>query len=114
MAQVAPEAFEKLAPQQSLLAAFECRGVCVTCAGGSGVDFRSRFFAPRAGLAEDPVTGSAHCMLAVHWAGVLGKEEVVGFQASQRGGVVRCRLVKGRVKLSGPAVTTLEGRIDCG
>ena len=85
------------------------------------VDFRSRFFGPRAGIAEDPVTGSAHCMLAPYWVrklgrGVDGVTEVIGFQASPRGGVVKC-LVEGsagRVTLSGPAVTTLEGTIYCG
>ena len=82
------------------------------------IDFRSRFFAPRAGLAEDPVTGSAHCLLAPYWALRLGKDpngaELVGFQASARGGVVKCRLGNGRVMLSGLATTTLEGGIYCG
>ena len=85
------------------------------------VDFRSRFFGPRAGIPEDPVTGSAHCMLAPYWMQKLGREKdgaavVVGFQASPRGGIVKCvvQTAAGRVTLSGPAVTTLEGTMFCG
>ena len=81
------------------------------------VDFRSRFFAPRAGIAEDPVTGSAHCMLGPYWMQKLGRgaeREIVGFQASPRGGIVKCIVRSGRVTLSGPAVTTLEGTMYCG
>ncbi|CAJ1431629.1 unnamed protein product [Effrenium voratum] len=131
LCELRPEAFEALKPNQALLAEVECRGVAVTTAGsgkdaeraggpGTGkklsIDFRSRFFAPRAGLPEDPVTGSAHCMLAPYWAKRLGRAdgEVVGFQASARGGVVKCRLAAGRVALAGPATTTLEGMLYCG
>lgn len=134
LCEVEPREFDAMKPDSSKLAEFACRGVCVTTAGcGSDaweakranqaaapakIDFRSRFFAPRAGLAEDPVTGSAHCLLAPYWALRLGKDpngaELVGFQASARGGVVKCRLGNGRVMLSGLATTTLEGGIYCG
>jgi predicted PhzF superfamily epimerase YddE/YHI9 len=71
----------------------------------------SRFFAPTAGINEDPVTGSAHCALAVYWGEKLGKAEMVGYQASARGGVVRMTRVGDRVKLGGRAVTVLRGEL---
>lgn len=88
--------------------------VCVTAPGdpGSGVDFVSRFFGPTVGITEDPVTGSAHCMLTPYWADRLGKDELTAFQASGRGGRVGCRLAGDRVVLSGQAVTYLRGRIS--
>lgn len=76
-----------------------------------GFDFVSRFFAPSAGLDEDPVTGSAHCLLAPYWSKRLGKVEMVGYQASARGGVVRVRVEGDRVKLKGQAVTILRGEL---
>lgn len=75
-----------------------------------GVDFVSRFFAPRAGVPEDPVTGSAHCVLAPWWAERLGRNVLVGYQASRRGGTVRVRVVGERVRLGGQAVTVWMGR----
>ena len=84
------------------------RGVIVTAkAKSDGFDFVSRFFAPAAGVDEDPVTGSAHCTLAPFWAERLGKMELVGYQASSRGGVVRVRVDGERVHLGGQAVTVL-------
>ena len=74
-------------------------------------DFVSRFFAPAAGIDEDPVTGSAHCCLAPFWAGRLRRSELTGFQASQRGGVVRVRIEGARVRLGGRAVTILRGEL---
>ncbi len=74
-------------------------------------DFVSRFFAPGAGINEDPVTGSAHCALGPYWAGKVGREEVVGYQASQRGGVVRVTLRGERVLLAGRAVTVMRGEL---
>ena len=71
----------------------------------------SRFFAPRAGINEDPVTGSAHCCLAEWWGEKLGKAEMVGYQASERGGIVRVARDRGRVKLSGRAVTVMRGEL---
>lgn len=77
----------------------------------SGYDFVSRFFAPSHGIDEDPVTGSAHTGLAPYWAERLGREQLVGFQASARGGVVQVRLAGDRVHLTGRAVTVLDGEL---
>jgi PhzF family phenazine biosynthesis protein len=101
-----------LTPDLGLLATVEARGVIVT-AQGKGVehDFVSRFFAPRAGVAEDPVTGSAHCVLAPFWARRLGRDELTGYQASRRGGVVRVRAAGDRVVLGGQAVTVMRGEL---
>jgi predicted PhzF superfamily epimerase YddE/YHI9 len=101
-----------LRPDLGRLAELPVRGVIVTArASTEGFDFVSRFFAPAVAVPEDPVTGSAHCCLAPYWGGVLGKTEMVGWQASERGGRVRVRLVGDRVKLAGPAVTVLEGTL---
>ena len=89
------------------------RGVIVTAASDRPeFDFVSRFFAPAAGIDEDPVTGSAHCCLGPYWGGKLGKTALTGFQASPRGGVVRVRLEGPRVALGGTAVTVLRGSLD--
>jgi PhzF family phenazine biosynthesis protein len=104
-----------LRPNPAALAKLNARGVIVTSvATTSGVDFVSRFFAPRVGIPEDPVTGSAHCTLGPYWGKKLGKQELVGYQVSQRGGTVRVGLVglpEGRVKLKGEAVTVLRGTL---
>lgn len=102
-----------LRPDISRIATFPVRGVIVTARGdeGSGYDFVSRFFAPAAGVAEDPVTGSAHCVLAPYWAAKLGRAELTGFQASKRGGVVRVRHAGDRVHLGGQAVTVMRGEL---
>ena len=99
-----------LKPDLGVLARVEARGVIVTArAADPRFDFVSRFFAPRVGVAEDPVTGSAHCVLAPFWAARLGKTEMTAFQASRRGGVVRVRAAGDRVELSGQAVTVMRG-----
>ncbi len=86
------------------------RGVMITArSDDDAYHFVSRFFAPGAGIDEDPVTGSAHCALAPFWAAKLGRVELVGYQASARGGVVYCRVAGDRVLLSGQAVTVLRG-----
>jgi PhzF family phenazine biosynthesis protein len=103
-----------LAPDFRRLAALTSgsRGVIVTARPQrTGVDFVSRFFAPSAGIDEDPVTGSAHCALGPYWAARLGKAELVGFQASARGGLVRVRVGGHRAYLSGQAVTVLRGEL---
>ena len=74
-------------------------------------DFVSRFFAPGSGVDEDPVTGSAHCTLAPYWTARLGRDELLAYQASARGGVVRVRVVGDRVRLGGQAVTVLQGSL---
>ncbi len=102
-----------LAPDFAALGKLPVRGVIVTAAGepGSGHDFVSRFFAPGVGVPEDPVTGSAHCCLAPYWGEKLGKGEMVGFQASPRGGTVRVRRAGERVILAGRAVTIVAGEL---
>jgi predicted PhzF superfamily epimerase YddE/YHI9 len=85
-------------------------GVMVTCLSQDpDYDFLSRFFGPAAGVPEDPVTGSAHCALGPFWSQRLGKNPLVGFQASSRGGVVKVRCEGNRVFLGGQAVTVLRG-----
>lgn len=100
-----------LAPDLSALAALECRGVVVTAAAApaSDHDFVSRFFGPRVGVDEDPVTGSAHCALGPLWAGRLGRDEIVGVQLSRRGGRIAVTVLGDRVLLRGTAVTVLDG-----
>ena len=75
-------------------------------------DFLSRYFAPVKGIPEDPVTGSAHCMLAPYWAPRLGKTDFTAFQASPRGGKVLCRLRGDRTELEGECVFYLEGEVE--
>ncbi len=88
------------------------RGAIVTARAEAGdYDFVSRFFAPAGGVDEDPVTGSAHCCLGPFWAERLGKDELVGFQASARGGLIGVRVGHGRVLLSGQAVTVFRGEL---
>jgi len=106
------ETVRGLAPDHAALARFPVRGVIVTSrASTPGFDFVSRFFAPGSGITEDPVTGSSHCALGPYWATRLGKTELVAYQASPRGGVVRVRLAGDRVKLGGQAVTVLRGEL---
>jgi PhzF family phenazine biosynthesis protein len=101
-----------LQPDMAQLLAIPVRGVIVTSrAETPDYDFVSRFFAPRVGVNEDPVTGSAHCSLSPFWSKYLGREELVGYQASARGGVVRVRLAGERVYISGQATTVLRGEL---
>lgn len=89
------------------------RGVIVTSqASTSGYDFISRFFAPAAGIDEDPATGSSHCTLAPYWEPKLGKREMLGYQASRRGGTIRVRREGARVMLGGQAVTVMRGEME--
>jgi predicted PhzF superfamily epimerase YddE/YHI9 len=112
LAEVADAAtVRELAPDIAALGAVEEHGVIVTAAGDGAYDFVSRVFAPNVGIPEDAVTGSAHCQLATFWAARLGRDELVGFQASHRGGVVGVRLAGDRVILSGNAVTVLSGAL---
>jgi len=97
-------------PDFAALEQMDCRGVIVT-APGDECDFVSRFFAPRVGVPEDPVTGSAHCVLIPYWAEVLGKKSLHARQVSKRGGQLFCRLDGDRVKISGKAAIYLEGMI---
>lgn len=106
------ETVRSLKPDFALLGEIPARGFIVTSlATTQGFDFVSRFFAPRAGINEDPVTGSAHCCLGPFWGTRLNKNEFVAYQASARGGVVHVRLSGDRVGLGGQAVTVLRGEL---
>jgi predicted PhzF superfamily epimerase YddE/YHI9 len=99
-------------PDLAALKQVDGRGVILTGPSRNGrYDFVSRFFAPAAGIDEDPVTGSAHCCLAPFWAERLGKLDITGYQASPRGGAVRVRVAGERVLLSGQAVLVLRGTL---
>jgi PhzF family phenazine biosynthesis protein len=97
-----------LDPSMEALSRVESLGVIAT-APGREADFVSRFFAPRAGVPEDPVTGSAHCTLIPYWAERLGKTSLRAFQVSPRGGELFCEQRGDRVVIAGHAVTCLEG-----
>jgi len=106
------DAVRALRPNFAALERVAARGVIVTApATRNGFDFVSRFFAPRSGVNEDPVTGSAHCALGPYWQERLGKSELLAYQASARGGVVRVRVAGDRVRLGGQAVTVLTGEL---
>jgi predicted PhzF superfamily epimerase YddE/YHI9 len=106
------DAVRGLTPDFRRLAAVETRGIIVTSRSHTpGIDFVSRFFAPAFGIDEDPVTGSAHCCLAPYWGAKLGKAELVGYQASARGGTVGVIHRGDRVALIGKAVTVMKGTI---
>lgn len=111
LVEVREDAVRKLSPDMQLLGALDCTGVIVT-ARGPDCDFVSRFFTPQLGVPEDPVTGSAHCVLTPYWAGQLGKTVLHARQLSARGGLLRCELRGDRVALIGHAVTYLQGSIE--
>jgi PhzF family phenazine biosynthesis protein len=100
----------EIQPDFDALKEIDCRGVIIT-AQGNQCDFVSRFFVPSVGVPEDPVTGSAHCVLTPYWASVLEKKTLTAFQVSKRGGELLCRLSGQRVRISGKAVLYLEGTI---
>jgi PhzF family phenazine biosynthesis protein len=102
-----------LSPDFAKLRELNLRGVIVT-AQGQNVDFVSRFFAPKFGISEDPVTGSAHCELTPYWSSKLGKDSLNARQVSKRGGDVLCQMSGNRVILAGGAVTFMEAEIDTG
>lgn len=107
-----PTDVSTLQPDMLELAKIDCRGVIVTAAGDSHYDFISRFFAPRFGIPEDPVTGSAHCCLAPYWSVRSGRNRMLGFQASHRGGEVRVEVVtQQRVLISGKTITITTGQV---
>lgn len=106
------EAVKRLRPDLKKIGALEFHAVSVSAVSTMPeFDFISRNFAPAVGIDEDPVTGSAHCALAPYYAAKLNKTEMVGYQASLRGGVVGVKLAGDRVILSGGAVTVLEGTL---
>jgi len=106
------EIVTELAPDFAQLRDLGMRGVIVTAKSDDAqTDFVSRFFAPGAGIDEDPVTGSAHCALTPYWAAKLAKNELSAYQASSRGGRLHCTLAGDRVKLAGKAITILKGEL---
>jgi len=107
-----PRQLENLSPDFRRLAAVPTRGTIVTSRSESPkYEFASRFFAPAAGIDEDPVTGSAHCALAPYWSQQLGRPNLVGYQASRRGGIVRVCDRGERVTLAGQAVLVMRGEL---
>jgi predicted PhzF superfamily epimerase YddE/YHI9 len=105
------EAVARLRPDFGALRLISTRGVIATSRSESDFDFVSRFFAPAVGIAEDPVTGSAHCCLAPFWSRRLGKNTFVARQLSARGGILKVTLDGDRVRLAGQAVSVLEGEL---
>lgn len=107
-----PETVRSLSPDFARLSELPVRGVIVTSRSDlPGFDFVSRFFAPAAGVQEDPVTGSAHCTLGPYWQARLARTELVARQLSARGGVVRVRVAGDRVFLAGNAITVMRGEL---
>jgi len=102
---------KSIAPDFKTMCNIDTRGIIVTAPGDS-VDFVSRFFAPKYGIDEDPVTGSAHCVLAPFWAERLGKNKMTARQVSARGGELLCELAGSRVKITGSAVKYMQGEIE--
>jgi predicted PhzF superfamily epimerase YddE/YHI9 len=101
----------QLAPDFIKLSKMNCLGIIAT-APGKSVDFVSRFFAPKAGINEDPVTGSAHCMLIPYWSRKTGKISLEAVQISKRQGKLTCAMKGDRVEISGNAVTYMAGEVD--
>jgi predicted PhzF superfamily epimerase YddE/YHI9 len=104
-----PSAVVDARPAMDVVAALDARGLIVTAAGGDGVDFTSRFFAPNVGIPEDSVTGSAHASLGPFWAERLGRTSLRAYQASPRGGSLELRVEEDAVHVGGPAVTVSRG-----
>jgi PhzF family phenazine biosynthesis protein len=104
------EDIANIKPNFEMLARLDTRGVIVT-APGRDCDFVSRFFAPGAGIPEDPVTGSAHCALIPYWSKRLGKKELFARQISRRGGEIFCEDRGNRVGIGGQAITYVEGKL---
>jgi PhzF family phenazine biosynthesis protein len=101
-----------LKPDLAALAKLDCWAAIATAPAENGVDFVSRFFAPKQGVPEDPATGSSHCTLVPYWAKRLGKTELEARQISRRVGALHCTLNGDRVSIAGHAVLYLEGQIE--
>lgn len=102
---------KNLQPDIEQLSKFNARGIIVTSAS-SAFDFISRFFAPQSGINEDPVTGSAHSALYPYWSNKLNKKNLLAYQASERGGILRLNSFEDRVLIAGQAVTIFEGNLN--
>ncbi|MDF2565555.1 MAG: yddE, partial [Massilibacillus sp.] len=97
-----------LKPDFTALSQLPVRGIMVTSISKGDVDFVSRFFAPSVGNNEDPVTGSAHCVLGPYWQQKLGKSSFTAYQASARGGIIKVTMLNDRVLLAGQAITVMK------
>ena len=104
------DAIKNLTPNFSKLTELESRGIIVT-SKGNNTDFVSRFFAPKIGINEDPVTGSAHTLLIPFWAKKLTKNNLEAIQLSKRTGYLKCIYLNERVEISGQAITFLKGKL---
>ncbi len=106
------DAVHGLSPDFAALSKLPPAGYIVTSKASSDAhDFVSRFFVPTAGINEDPVTGSAHCCLGPYWMERLGKDTLVAYQASARGGTVYVRVAGDRVHIGGHAITVMRGEL---
>jgi PhzF family phenazine biosynthesis protein len=106
------EQVQDLKPDFRSLSRIGSRGILVT-SKGDDVDFVSRCFFPQSGIDEDPVTGSAHCLLAMYWHERTGRKILQAYQASSRGGYMECEVDGHRILMRGRAVTYLKGEIYC-
>ena len=108
-----PDEIKEFTPNYLKLTKLPFQGLIITARSKDNrFDFISRYFAPQAGIDEDPVTGSAHCSLAPYWAPKLNKQEFYAYQASERGGILKVNLEKDRVLLKGQAVTIFSGKFE--
>lgn len=107
-----PEDIRNMQPDFHLLKQFETRGLLITAPGDKDYDFISRAFFPRLEINEDPVTGSAHCLLAPYWADRLSKTTLKAHQASTRGGDLLCTIKGDRLNITGQAILYLQGSIN--
>ncbi len=105
------EVIRSIKPDFEILNELDCLGIIISAVGNDS-DFVSRFFAPGAGINEDPVTGSAYTTLIPYWSNKLGKKELHAFQVSERQGEVFCKDLGERVEISGQAITYLIGEIE--
>ena len=103
----------KIVPNLNIIEKLSYDGIIVT-APGENVDFVSRFFAPKFGIPEDPVTGGAHCELIPYWSKRLNKKNMIAKQLSKRGGVLHCSYLGGRVTIGGEATTYMKGELLMG
>jgi PhzF family phenazine biosynthesis protein len=102
-----------LIPDFQKLKQLPVRGFCITApSAASEFDFVSRFFAPSVGINEDPVTGSAHACLGPYWSQRLGKKDLIAYQASRRGGVIKVSVEEDRVRIGGQAVTVMQAELS--
>ena len=100
----------KIIPKLNVIKKLPYDGIIIT-APGENVDFVSRFFAPKFGIPEDPVTGGAHCELIPYWSKRLNKKNMIAKQLSKRGGVIYCSYLGDRVIIGGKAITYMQGEL---